>query len=179
MAGGTVGSGTVNLKGPDGPNGQIGLCYGLSDVSCRMSVFLSDCMHEDAHHPTTHSVKVNTSVDARGGATPDETSTTTLSQRTFLVLPNAAHLAIQHPHTHTQYPHRSLPAAAPDLLGLFLPITPLPRTEANIAYVAEQREAWERGLPPPHVRLDGLVALENPGSVEQIGSSGGKRAMGY
>ena len=63
--------------------------------------------------------------------------------------------------------------------GLFLPITPLPRTEANIAYVAEQREAWERGLPPPHVRLDGLVALENPGSVEQIGSSGGKRAMGY
>ena len=36
----------MNLKGPDGPNGQIGLCYGLSDVSCRMSVFLSDCMHE-------------------------------------------------------------------------------------------------------------------------------------
>jgi hypothetical protein len=75
-----------------------------------------------AHHPTTHSVKVNTSVDARGGATPDETSTTTLSQRTFLVLPNAAHLAIQHPHTHTQYP-----------IALFPPLLPICSTEPGFS----------------------------------------------
>ncbi|RXK38271.1 hypothetical protein M231_04444 [Tremella mesenterica] len=61
---------------------------------------------------------------------------------------------------------------------VFLPITPLRDTEANKEFIKKQRQAFERGLPPPHARV-GLAVQEQEGSVGMIRSSGGRRVMGY
>jgi hypothetical protein len=63
--------------------------------------------------------------------------------------------------------------------GLVLPVHPLPATKANKAFVARQRAAFEAGLPPPHVAVDGLVALEPAGDAAAIDTYVGRRAMGY
>lgn len=80
--------------------------------------------------------------------------------------------------------HSAIPIASGppgDEQGIFVPVTPLPRSPANEAYVHEQRLAFEQGLPPVHARVegDGLVALERDGARELIASRGGKHAMGY
>jgi hypothetical protein len=74
--------------------------------------------------------------------------------------------------------HAGLPLAAADTAGLVLPVHPLPATDANRAFVALQRAAFEAGLPPPHVDAE-LVRLEPAGSVQCIESYAGRRAMGY
>lgn len=80
--------------------------------------------------------------------------------------------------------HSAVPiasGAAGDEQGIFVPVSPLPRSSANETYVQQQRLAFEQGLPPAHARAegDGLVALERDGAREMIASRGGKRAMGY
>ena len=63
---------------------------------------------------------------------------------------------------------------------LFLPLCPLPRTVGNVAYIEAQREAFESGMPPPGASEEGVaVAMEKGGGAADVGSSGGRRAMGY
>jgi hypothetical protein len=77
--------------------------------------------------------------------------------------------------------HASIPVApvSVGVEGVFAPVSPLPRTRANEAYVAKQREAFEHGLPPSHAANGGMAQLEVAGSADMIESYGGKRAMGY
>ena len=75
--------------------------------------------------------------------------------------------------------HTSLPLSPGADEGIYLPVSPLPRTQANIALIEKQKTAFEQGTPPPHVGTEGLVALERPGSASRIPSNGGRRAMGY
>lgn len=64
--------------------------------------------------------------------------------------------------------------------GVFVPTTPLPKIQVNEGYIVQQKEAFEKGVPPPHVGGEGgLVELENGGTAQTIGSNGGRRAMGY
>ncbi|KAK4683838.1 hypothetical protein P7C73_g6378, partial [Tremellales sp. Uapishka_1] len=79
------------------------------------------------------------------------------------------------------YRHAALPvSSAPEQGQLFLPVSPLPRTRANLEYVQRQREAFENGLPPPFARGGSeLVRVEEKGDKSMIGSGGGRRAMGY
>ena len=69
----------------------------------------------------------------------------------------------------------STSAPAPQI---FLPLSPLPRAQ-NTEYILHQREAFERGLPPPGGEGDGLIELEVEGERRDIKSRGGRSAMGY
>lgn len=64
---------------------------------------------------------------------------------------------------------------------VFLPVTPLPRNQGNVEYTNKQREAFEKGVPPPHALQgeESLVSLELGGGKNRIGSAGGRSAMGY
>ena len=59
----------------------------------------------------------------------------------------------------------------------FLPVTPLGAASSKM--IGEQREAFEQGLPPPHVLINGSVAVEEAGTKEALLSSGGRSTMGY
>jgi len=78
------------------------------------------------------------------------------------------------------YSHSALPfvAAKPGTgESDFLPVSPLSPSAAR--EISEQREAYEQGLPPPHVLVDGSIALENGGNRQSLSSNGGRTAMGY
>jgi len=59
----------------------------------------------------------------------------------------------------------------------FLSISPLGAASARD--VRAQREAFEQGLPPPHVYVQGSVGIEEAGMKEALLSNGGRSAMGY
>jgi hypothetical protein len=77
------------------------------------------------------------------------------------------------------YSHSALPlmSAKPGGTSDFLPVSPL--GAASSKEVREQREAFEQGLPPPNVLVNGSVAIEEAGTKEALLSSGGRSTMGY
>lgn len=77
------------------------------------------------------------------------------------------------------YSHSALPlmSAKPGGDTDFLPVTPLGAASSKM--IGEQREAFEQGLPPPHVLNNGSVAVEEAGTKEALLSSGGRSTMGY
>jgi hypothetical protein len=77
------------------------------------------------------------------------------------------------------YSHSALPlmSAKPGGASDFLPVSPLGATSSKD--VREQREAFEQGLPPPQVLVNGSVAIEEAGTKEALLSSGGRSTMGY
>jgi hypothetical protein len=78
------------------------------------------------------------------------------------------------------YHHPSIPLIPCNRVGeegLALPVSPLPTQSKE--YVARQRESFENGRPPPHVRAVGVTALEAVGVEREIRGSGGRKAMGY
>jgi len=77
------------------------------------------------------------------------------------------------------YSHSALPlvSAKPGGASDFLPVSPL--GAASSKEVRQQREAFEQGLPPPHVLINGSVAVEEAGTKEALLSSGGRSTMGY
>ena len=54
-----------------------------------------------------------------------------------------------------------------------------PLTASAATEVKAQREAFENGLPPPRVVVEGTVAVEESGSRDGLASNGGRSAMGY
>lgn len=54
-----------------------------------------------------------------------------------------------------------------------------PLTASAQVEVMAQKEAYENGLPPPRVVVEGTVAIEESGSKDGLGSNGGRSAMGY
>ena len=68
-------------------------------------------------------------------------------------------------------------SAKPGGTSDFLPVSPL--GAASSQEVKEQREAFEQGVPPPHVLANGSVAIEEAGTKETLLSSGGRSTMGY
>jgi hypothetical protein len=82
------------------------------------------------------------------------------------------------------YTHPSLPIKSTDpVTGVessdFIRVDPLSPSALAQGQVKAQREAYESGLPPPGVMVQGTVALEESGSKESLGSHGGRSAMGY
>jgi hypothetical protein len=77
------------------------------------------------------------------------------------------------------YSHSALPLISTKSGGEtdFLPVSPL--GSASSREVGEQRQAFEQGLPPPHVLINGSVAVEEAGTKEALLSSGGRSTMGY
>jgi hypothetical protein len=78
------------------------------------------------------------------------------------------------------YSHSSLPVQStkPGIGNSdFLPLNPL--GAAAETQVRVQREAYEAGLPPPHVLVDGTVAVEEAGTADILGTNGGRSVMGY
>jgi hypothetical protein len=55
----------------------------------------------------------------------------------------------------------------------------IPFRAIEVEEALKQKEAFERGLPPPRAGVDGMVMLEKEGRVEMIDSSMGRRVMGY
>jgi hypothetical protein len=77
------------------------------------------------------------------------------------------------------YSHSALPmvSAKPGGASDFLPVSPL--GAASSREIRDQRQAFEQGLPPPHVLINGSVAIEDAGTKEALLSSGGRSTMGY
>ncbi|WVR06729.1 hypothetical protein IAU60_003761 [Kwoniella sp. DSM 27419] len=77
--------------------------------------------------------------------------------------------------THSSLPVRSTPGSG----QVFLPLQPVPKRD-NETWIAEQKTAFEKGLPPPGVVLvDGLWEVEAHGKKELLGGRAGRGAMGY
>ncbi|WVN87717.1 uncharacterized protein L203_102907 [Cryptococcus depauperatus CBS 7841] len=76
--------------------------------------------------------------------------------------------------------HTALPLFNQPTGQIFLPIHPR-KKDSNKQWILKQREAFERGLPPPGVGEPGedMVVAEARGRKEDIPSRAGREAMGY
>ena len=59
----------------------------------------------------------------------------------------------------------------------FIRVDPL--TASAEGEVKGQKDAYERGLPPPRAMVEGTIAVEEAGTKDVLGSNGGRSAMGY
>ncbi|OCF31963.1 hypothetical protein I316_06346 [Kwoniella heveanensis BCC8398] len=78
--------------------------------------------------------------------------------------------------------HSALPVHTSQGSGqVFLPLHPVPKGRDSDAWAAEQREAFEKGLPPPGAEASegGLWEVEAKGQKELLGGRAGRGAMGY
>lgn len=80
-------------------------------------------------------------------------------------------------YSHALLPIRSTKPATGIGATDFVPLHPLAASSSQ--EVTAQKEAFEAGLPPPHVLVDGTVALEEGGHRDILRSNGGRTAMGY
>ncbi|OWZ35299.1 hypothetical protein C356_05138 [Cryptococcus neoformans c45] len=76
--------------------------------------------------------------------------------------------------------HTALPLSTQPVGQIFLPIHPVEK-EGNETWIVKQREAFEKGVPPPGVSevADDLCVVEPKGKRSDIGSRAGREAMGY
>lgn len=76
--------------------------------------------------------------------------------------------------------HTALPLSTQPVGQIFLPIHPVEK-RGNEAWIVKQREAFEKGVPPPGVSEvgDDLCVVEPRGKKSDIGSRAGREAMGY
>ncbi|WVF71116.1 hypothetical protein IAT40_005913 [Kwoniella sp. CBS 6097] len=78
--------------------------------------------------------------------------------------------------------HSALPVHTSQGSGqVFLPLHPVPKGSESDSWAAEQREAFERGLPPPGAETSegGLWEMEAKGQKELLGGRAGRGAMGF
>ncbi|OCF60838.1 hypothetical protein L486_00478 [Kwoniella mangroviensis CBS 10435] len=104
-----------------------------------------------------------------------------------LDLPHLSSVQIIHPELRPGdmvFHHSSLPiTTSPNSGQVFLPLHPVLKSSAGSAeWIEEQKNAFEKGVPPPGAMVDdkeGLWLLEEKGDRRLIETRAGRDAMGY